>query len=227
MAKYLTNKELLEEIWLSKLSGCSFTNEDDRKSIRRWQLPDHLAVSVHQERRTRKKGQEYNHYTHLNFDELPTVAEEGTLVRLNGEAHKITDCRYHPFILYSREAGEWVEIARSHQRECQISPNLTLAYQLLCRNLTKKYNWRGYTWKEDFMGEAILNLVINGLCFDERKTLNPFAYFTTCASHSFLKVLKRETKQGEIRSDMIFNLGQTPASHLNDEWREHSEGAAN
>jgi hypothetical protein len=50
-----------------------------------------------------------------------------------------------------------------------------------------------------------------GLQFDEAKSSNPFAYYTTVSSTSFLKILQLEKRSQHIRDDLLIMHGATPS----------------
>ena len=52
------------------------------------------------------------------------------------------------------------------------------------------------------VGDAICQLVSMGLKFDETKGDNPFAYYTTIITNSFVARLNREKKQRMIKEEL-------------------------
>jgi hypothetical protein len=66
---------------------------------------------------------------------------------------------------------------------------------------------------------ALVQLAQIGLYFDESKSLNPFAYYTTSLSNSFTGVLNSEKRTQNIRDDLLQDNGYLPSftRQLNDE----------
>ena len=109
-----------------------------------------------------------------------------------GEFIKKTN--FPPFKHYIMRENEIVEVGRSHWKDglqngtfCidhgHMTNKLAKMFMLLTENISHKNNWRNYSWKEDFIGSAITHLCQVGLQFDESRSSNPFAFFTTIISH--------------------------------------------
>lgn len=69
----------------------------------------------------------------------------------------------------------------------------------ICENLAKKGNFAGYSYRSDLVGNAILNIFKYFDKFDETKTQNVFAYWTTIAYYSMLQTIKKEKLQQDIK----------------------------
>jgi hypothetical protein len=69
-------------------------------------------------------------------------------------------------------------------------------------------------------GQAILQLTMIGLQFNELKSQNPFAYFTTVINNSFTRVLNLEKRNQNIRDDLLEEEGLDPSNTriFNAEW---------
>jgi hypothetical protein len=59
--------------------------------------------------------------------------------------------------------------------------------------------------------QALLQLSQVGLQFDESKSSNPFSYYTSVVSTSFLKILTTEKKSQTIRDDLLIMHNQMPS----------------
>lgn len=69
----------------------------------------------------------------------------------------------------------------------------------------------GNTYVDEMRGQALLQLSQIGLQFDESKSSNPFAYFTSTVNNSFTKVLNIERKSQNIRDDLLETAGLAPS----------------
>ena len=72
------------------------------------------------------------------------------------------------------------------------------AIQQIAENYARRYNFNKYSnsWKEEMIGDAILNCIQYGLnSFNPEKSQNPFGYFTTVVEFSFIRRIKREKKE--------------------------------
>jgi hypothetical protein len=90
--------------------------------------------------------------------------------------------------------------------------NLGLMFMMLAERYAQRGNWRGYTYIDEMKGQAILQLSQVGLQFDESKSENPFAYFTSVVNNSFTRILNLEKKNQNIRDDLLEDSGYTPSS---------------
>lgn len=73
---------------------------------------------------------------------------------------------------------------------------------LLCRNLSTAGNFYRYSWKDEFVADAIERCwkAVQNQKFDLEMTdkkgdlLKPFSYFSRIASREFIKIIKKEKK---------------------------------
>ena len=69
----------------------------------------------------------------------------------------------------------------------------------------------GNTYNDEMRGQAILQLAQIGLQFDESKSDNPFSYFTSIVSNSFIRVINIEKRNQNIRDDILEMNGLNPS----------------
>ena len=72
-------------------------------------------------------------------------------------------------------------------------------------------SFAGYSFREDMVSYAAVNLYANWHKFDPEQTDQPFSYFTTAAYRSFLQVIAAEKKQRDIRDVMLIEAGSNPS----------------
>ncbi len=148
----------------------------------------------------------------------------------NTKDNPVTEADYRekvsfvPFIQYKYDITDGKVsglriVGRSHFKEGiysnehgDITPKLANMFILLTNKYAQKHNWRGYTYVDDMKGNALLQLSIMGLQFNEARSDNPFAYLTTTLKNAFLRVLQSEKKEQDIRDDLIEKSGQTPSN---------------
>ena len=92
-----------------------------------------------------------------------------------------------------------------------ITAILATMYIKLVERYSQRSNWRGYTYIDEMRGQALLQLAQIGLQFNEDKSDNPFAYYTTVVNNSFTRVLNIEKKNQGIRDDLLEKAGQAPS----------------
>ena len=92
-----------------------------------------------------------------------------------------------------------------------ITNKLAKMYIMLCEKYAMKFNWRGYTYRDEMQNSAILQLTYVGLRFNEAKSANPFAYYTAAITNSFCRVLNTEKRNQNIRDDILEINGLSPS----------------
>lgn len=100
------------------------------------------------------------------------------------------------------------EFCMTHGRTTE---KLATMYTRLCERYASRSNWRGYTYNDEMQAHALLLLVQFGLQFDESKSANPFAYFTTITTNAFTRVLNTEKRNQNIRDDLLEMNGFNPS----------------
>lgn len=80
---------------------------------------------------------------------------------------------------------------------------LAMMWLKLVDRYSTRGNVRGYTYKDEMKGQAILQLAQIGLQFDESKSNNPFAYYTAAVTNSFVRVINLEKRNQNIRDDIL------------------------
>lgn len=93
----------------------------------------------------------------------------------------------------------------------QMTPTFAKMLLLLCQRIGTKFNWRGYTYVEDMQSSAALKLVQVALKFNEAKSQNPFAFYTTIINNEFMKILNEEKTAQSIRDDLLELNGLNPS----------------
>lgn len=92
-----------------------------------------------------------------------------------------------------------------------ITDTLARMFMKLCERYSMRSNWRGYTYVDEMRSQALLQLTMIGLQFDESKSQNPFAYYTAAITNSFTRVLNIEKKNQNIRDDILEMNNMTPS----------------
>lgn len=111
----------------------------------------------------------------------------------------LTNADLLPAVLEAKERG-------------RITDKLARMLMLLTDRYSRKANFNGYSFREDMVSAALINLVQNALKFNPEKSSNPFAFYTTAIKNSFLQYMLDEKKQRFIRDTLLVEAGQD-ASH--------------
>lgn len=81
-----------------------------------------------------------------------------------------------------------------------VSEKLGGMFYLIARNLIKKPNWSGYTWKDDMVQEAVLTCTKYIYNFDPNKSQNPFAYISQICNNSFKHYVDLQKRHSQIKN---------------------------
>jgi hypothetical protein len=87
----------------------------------------------------------------------------------------------------------------------------------------------GNTYVDEMRNLALLQLSQIGLQFDEAKSDNPFAFYTTTVRNCFTRVLNIERRNQNIRDDLLIVAGAKPSMtrQINDEWDQRTDPRGN
>ena len=169
----------------------------------------------------------------MTDEHIPLDPESKSRSKMTGEGK--AEVNFPPFLHYriSRNSiatpGErkFTEVGRSHwigrfahqkavgkfsTTHGKITNKLALQWMKLAEKYGRDYKWRHYSYNDEMQAMAIAHLCQIGLQFNEAKSNNPFAYFTSSIRNVFLRQLGVEKKQQQIRDDLIIASGLPPSS---------------
>jgi hypothetical protein len=190
---------------------------------------DHIPVSAKQPRKTVKKktAKDIFEFEEVDPDEIFADLEDIiTKAEVDDMVH--VKVNFPPFQHYKIDKNNTFHcVGKSHWKgdlatgsfskdHGQITNKLAKMYIMMCEKYAMKYNWRGYTYRDEMQNSAILQLAYVGLRFNEAKSANPFAYYTAAITNSFCRVLNTEKRNQNIRDDILEIAGLNPSwSRLN------------
>jgi len=263
---FLSNKELLHEIHLSKKSFCSFLEPVHSNYDAIFLSLDEVTAEVIEECRQKRATQETQkaklvlknqgmkaHQIKIEPLEARSVPINSLVFRIMTEEHiplqpeedlkpsqigKDTKVKlnFNPFKHYiidydgdplavdaDMKLVSFREVGRSHwvggfsngyfsQDHGNITDRLARMYLKLVDRYSQKPNWRGYSYLEEMKNQSLLQLIQVGLKFDERRSQNPFAYYTTTMTNSFTGVFHKEKRNQTIRDDILIMQGHNPSN---------------
>jgi hypothetical protein len=229
---YLNNRELLQEIHNSKKSFCSFIDPAHAEfDIIVHDIADvNLdTIDIVREKRSTSRGKLMSPITDIpiesvvvrvmTYEHIP-VETVPSKRRSAGAGYERTT--FPPFKHYILTEDGPQEVCRSHwiggfdngafcADHGRINNKLARMFSLLVDRYAKRGNWRSYSYNDEFRGQALVQLCQVALQFDEAKSLNPFAYYTTTIKMCFTKVLNLEKRVQNIRDDLLTMAGATPS----------------
>lgn len=251
--KYLTNKDLMREIHISKNTYCSYLDSTcenydiilpslDRinrltisqaRKNRASRISDELNVE-----KSKADKVEINHkdipvtdlvFRIMTWDHVPHSPGRKKTPKLTSDHHvKVNFPPFQHFKLSENNTPYCV--GKSHWRgdlnkghfcrdKGKMTDDLARMFIKLCERYSSRANWRGYTYVDEMRGQALLQLSIIGLQFDESKSNNPFAYYTAAITNSFTRILNLEKRVQTIRDDILEmnNLSPSYSRQLSNE----------
>jgi len=107
-------------------------------------------------------------------------------------------------------------IAADKANNKTLSPRLAKYLYMIAERYSYSSSFGGYSFREDMVSFAVVNLCANWHKFDPEKSDNPFAFYTTAAYRSFLQYLADEKKQRDIRDQMLVEAGANPSFSYQD-----------
>jgi len=200
---YISNRDTMAEVWKSKLSYCAIFEPLPQRVIDC--DFDHSGTELVPEGLCRV----------FTYDHIPdNVTREG---RHRTRKDKIR-VNFVPFAIYL----DGREIARSHwsgdaqtgrfdARRGQLTRDLALQIQMMATRIGRRGNYVGYTYNDEMVGSALVGCLENALRFDDTRTSNPFAFFTTVIDHEFKRYLTVEKRSQQTRDALLFQAGVNPS----------------
>lgn len=77
---------------------------------------------------------------------------------------------------------------------------------LICENMGKRWNFSAYSFRDEMVSDAVLNLIKAVDNFDPTKSNNPFGYFSRIAWRAFLRRIEDESHETYIKLKNMENL---------------------
>jgi DNA-directed RNA polymerase specialized sigma24 family protein len=135
---------------------------------------------------------------------LEPIDKPAKLVKVKKE--KSTSTRGH----YVTNA-ELIEAIAADKVAGKLSNKLAKMLWMIAERYSYSPSFAGYSFREDMVSVAVMNLCANWYKFDPAKSDNPFAFYTTAAYRSFLQYLADEKKHREIRDSLLVEAGANPS----------------
>lgn len=117
----------------------------------------------------------------------------------NTRGHYVTNAQLLPEIQACKDNGN------------KLSNTLAKYLYMIAERYSYSPSFGGYSFREDMVSFAVVNLCANWHKFDPAKSDNPFAFYTTACYRSFLQYLADEKKQRNIRDELLIDSGANPS----------------
>lgn len=76
---------------------------------------------------------------------------------------------------------------------------------LIANGMSNKGNFRGYTYKEDMVGDGVITVLKYLKNFNPEKSNNPFAYISQIVYNSFVAHITKQKKHSMIKQELFDN----------------------
>jgi hypothetical protein len=235
--KYLTNKELLAEISRCKNTFSEYLEPQhsafDLIVTDLDQVNDEMLdlVCAKKSKDLTSKGETPVVVPHdglvvrlMTYDHIPLDPDRKRKSRAANQTHALTNFPPYKHFLIRDESGDrtFLEVGRSHWTggfanghfqpdKGRVTERMGMMYWMLVERYARRANWRGYTYLDEMKSLALMQLSQVGLQFDESKSSNPFAFYTTTITNCFTRVFNVEKKNQNIRDDLLIAMGAAPS----------------
>lgn len=131
------------------------------------------------------------------------------------KGHYVTNATLLPEVIRAKELG-------------RITPELAKMLMTIAERYSRKSWFVGYSYREDMIAAALINLcnnstgIPNALKFNPDKSSNPFSYYTTAINNSFQQFKADEKKQRKIRDTLLVEAGANPSFNFLEQERDES-----
>jgi len=112
--------------------------------------------------------------------------------------HYVTNAQLLPAVLEAKELGK-------------VTDKLIRMIWMIAERYSRKSNFVGYSFREDMVAVAMVNLCNNALKFNPDKSANPFSFYTTAIHNSFLQYMADEKKHRKVRDRLLIESGANPS----------------
>lgn len=162
------------------------------------------------------------------FEHIPQLEKynPNKVKRVADLKHKVN---FPPYKHYVIRNGKFECVAISHMDKDgqfstthgEINQNLAMGFLKISERNVQNHNWRGYSYSDEMQGNALVQLTMIGLMFNELFSANPFAYYTTIVNNAFTVILNQEKDVQNYRDKTLIDSGQDPSStqQYDDEFR--------
>lgn len=113
--------------------------------------------------------------------------------------------------------AQLLEAIAEDKKTGQLSNKLAKYLYMIAERYSYSSSFVGYSFREDMVAFAVVNLCANWHKFDPTKSENAFAFYTTAVYRSFLQFLSEEKKQRNIRDQLLVDAGATPSFSYQDQ----------
>jgi DNA-directed RNA polymerase specialized sigma subunit len=112
--------------------------------------------------------------------------------------------------------ADLMEAIAADKKTGVLSEKLAKMLFMIAERYSFKSSFGGYSFREDMVSAAVVNLCANWHKFDPEKGSNAFSYFTTAVHRVFLQMLSDEKRGRDIRDQLLIDAGASPSFSYQD-----------
>lgn len=144
----------------------------------------------------------------VNFDPVATTVPEKAKKLPKAKRERATSTKGH-YVTNAEILPEILECKKTGK----LSSKLSKMLWMIAERYSYSPSFANYSFREDMVSFAVMNLCANWYKFDESRSdsPNPFAFYTTAVYRSFLQYLADEKKQRNIRDELLIEHGANPS----------------
>jgi hypothetical protein len=111
------------------------------------------------------------------------------------------------FLEAMREYITEYRLAKANNEELpRVTEYIGSCFLLIAERLSMRHNFARYTFRDEMVSDAVENCLMYIYNFDPDVSNNPFGYFTLIAFRAFVRRIKKENRQVEIKNKYIMSL---------------------
>lgn len=100
----------------------------------------------------------------------------------------------------------WLK-SKEDETEPPIVPDAIAAtFLMLAKKLATRYNFSGYTWRDDMVSDAVISCLKSAHKFDINVSTQSFSYFSLLCWRAFTDLIKQEKEHAYVRAKMFYMI---------------------
>jgi len=107
---------------------------------------------------------------------------------------------YDVLVEYKKECAR---AKRKKKPEPPVPTYLAQAFILIATKVSDRPNFARYSYKDEMILDAVENSIAQIKSFDPAKSTNPFSYYTMISINAFIRRIKKEKKQQDIKAAVL------------------------
>ena len=133
-------------------------------------------------------------------EKKPAKVRQKREVSTTTKGHYVTNATLLPAVIEAKQLGK-------------VTDKLIRMIKMIAERYSRKYNFVNYSFREDMVSVAVMNLCNNALKFNVERSdkPNPFSYYTSAIHNSFLQYIGDEKRHRVLRDTLLIDAGSNPS----------------